>query len=250
MKKIVVSFTNVNLQIPINDFSNNRLFKFTNSDFKVGGDLLILNNKTYVNALKDISFCTYQGDRVALLGHNGAGKSTLLKSISGIYQETSGRILINGDISCIFDLSLALNGDLSGLEYIKYWCLLKNISTRDVQDIINDVSNFTELGDYLFLPTRIYSDGMRSRLQVSLATTQSSDILLIDEGIGAGDSKFHEKFQVRLNKFINRSSTLFLASHNISLLKKFCNIGFVLSKGSIVFSGTLTDSINYYESIN
>jgi ABC-type polysaccharide/polyol phosphate transport system ATPase subunit len=249
MNQLTISIQNLYLKIPIIDSNLKRFFSVELFHPLIGGDIKINEKFTYINAIDNISLNIFKGERVALIGQNGSGKTTLLKTISNIYRNYEGYVEVNGKINCIFDLSLALNGDLTGIEYIKYWCLLKNIPKENIPSVIVDCSNFSELGNFLFLPTRTYSDGMRSRLQVSLATLLDTDILLIDEGIGAGDAKFQEKFKLRLDNFVSRASTLILASHNVSLLKQFCSRGVVLSKGKIIFDGNLDLALDFYNKL-
>lgn len=191
-----------------------------------------------ISALRDVDLEAESGDRIALVGRNGSGKSTLLKLLTGIYAPTSGRVAVRGTVSAILGMGLNFDDELTGVEAVRYACLMRGMGRPQIAEIQEDVAEFTELGDYLHMPLRTYSAGMRMRLAFAVATSGAPDILLLDEGIGAGDQFFLERVQRRADEFIHSASLLFLASHSEALLRDVCNKALLLDRGQIMAAGT------------
>lgn len=204
---------------------------------------LVLNR-----ALNGIDATFTTGDRIALIGKNGAGKSTLLRVLSGIYQPTAGSIEVRGNISSLLDISVGLNTDATGYENIILMGILQGKTKRQMKSKFEDIEEFTELKDYLKLPVRIYSYGMRLRLAFGIATCMESDILIIDEVIGVGDQSFMEKAQNRMKDLIHKCQILILTSHSTQILHHFCNKSMILNQGKCVYFGSLEEGINRYKS--
>lgn len=200
-----------------------------------------------VHALSAIDLTIQEGDRVALIGRNGAGKTTLLRVLSGAYEPTRGRIRIAGKVSSLTDLSLGMDMEADGYENIILRAIVMGLTRKQALSLIPEVEEFTELGAYLNLPVRAYSSGMLLRLAFAVSTAVVPDILLMDEMIGTGDSRFMEKAQARMHDVMSRASILVLASHSENILRRFCNKGAVLSAGRVVFQGTVEDCLSYYE---
>jgi ABC-2 type transport system ATP-binding protein/lipopolysaccharide transport system ATP-binding protein len=203
-----------------------------------------------IHALKNISLDLKEGDRVCLIGHNGAGKTTLLRIVAGIYPITTGAIDVEGKRFALLGGSIALNSDATGYENIRLIATLYDWPRDRYQDIVREIEEFTELGEYLSLPTRIYSAGMQARLAFALATEQNPDILLIDEGIGAGDAQFQKKSSERVQQFVTRARILLLASHSRDLCRSMCSKALVLSKGEGVFFGDVDEAFDVYASMS
>lgn len=201
-------------------------------------------------ALEGVDAVFNSGDRIALLGRNGSGKSTLLRVLSGIYQPTSGSLEVSGRISTILDVNVGLNGDATGYENIVQVGILYGRTRKEMKAKFQEIETFAELGDYLKIPVKTYSSGMRLRLAFAIATSLESDILLIDEAIGVGDSRFMEKAQERMKNLIHRCEILVLASHSTQILQKFCNKAMVLQRGRSVFFGPLEEGISTYEHLS
>ena len=215
------------------------------------GGLIDLSGKIQVvQALRNINFVAHQGDRIGLLGHNGSGKSTLLKVLAGIYAPNQGSVTVNGQVSCLLATGMGMNPDATGYENITLCGMHFGYNKKDIAGIIKDIEDFTELGNFLNLPTRTYSAGMGLRLSFAVATALNPDILLIDEIIGAGDRTFYEKAQARMMRLLEKSQVLVLASHDTDIMKRFCNKGMLLSHGEVVAFGPIDDVIeNYFASI-
>lgn len=201
-----------------------------------------------VKALQNIHFSLKEGDRLGLVGHNGAGKSTLLKVLAGIYQPSSGAVVARGRIVSTLNISLGMEPEATGFENIIIRGLLLGMKRTEINAKLEEIASFTELGDYLNMPVRIYSSGMTTRLAFATVTAMDSDILLMDEVIGTGDSAFMDKAEKRLNEFMNRSKIIVLASHSDHVIKKFCNKAVLLEHGQIISEGNPDEVIDAYHS--
>jgi ABC-2 type transport system ATP-binding protein len=202
---------------------------------------------TLRRALDGINATIKSGDRIGLIGKNGSGKSTLLRVLSGIFQPTFGSVEVRGSISSLLDISIGLNVDATGYENIVLMGILHGKKKSYMMSKYEDIEEFTELKDYLKVPVRTYSSGMRLRLAFGIATCMDSDILIIDEVIGVGDQTFMEKAQRRLRDLVHRSQILILASHSTQILHQFCNKAMVLEQGKCLFFGPLSEGIDTYQ---
>ena len=237
----------VGLQIPVFT-TETRSLKTALIRSVTGGQLRRGSSGAVITALRDVSCTVHEGDRIALIGHNGAGKSTFLKLISGIYTATSGRFERRIRVFPMIQKSFITSPELSGLQAIKAHYLMVQGNLRGFEDFREGVIEFSGLGDFIHLPIKTYSDGMSARLLFSILTAFSHDCLAMDEGFGAGDFTFYEKAQQRLQVFIEKAGTLFLASHSDALLRQFCQRGLVFDQGSIVFDGPLDAALTLYHS--
>lgn len=244
-----VRLEDVNVKIPVYDSQSLRLFKLpTFHNAKVGTRSIgHIAGALIMHAIKDLSLQLAEGDRVCLIGQNGAGKTTLLRLLAGIYPPTSGRLQISGSTFAMLGGSVALNNDATGYENIRLAANLYDWPRDGLSDLIADIEEFTELGEYLALPTRVYSAGMQARLAFAIATACSSDILLIDEGIGAGDTQFRQKAQARVTSFVNRARIIVLASHSVELCRSICNKALLLSGGQQIFFGDIDTAFESYD---
>lgn len=204
------------------------------------------SERVVVRALNDVSLSFTDGDRVGLIGHNGAGKSTLLRVLAGIYEPTSGRVLIDGTITPLFDTMPGLDGEDTGYENIVTAGTLYGMPRAEIERKIPEIEEFSELGEYLSLPYRTYSTGMATRLSFSFVTALNPEILLMDEGIGAGDARFADRAARRMEGFLSKSRILVLASHSEHLLQQWCNKGILFQSGEVVAAGSLDDVIQRY----
>jgi ABC-type polysaccharide/polyol phosphate transport system ATPase subunit len=247
-----VRLTNANVEIPVYDSHALRLIKLPSfRRAKVGTSTVSQSGGVvFMHALKNLDLNLSEDDRVCVIGHNGAGKTTLLRLIAHIYPATSGSVDINGKVFALLGASLTLNSDATGYENIDLVANIQDWPREMVAQYIRDIEEFTELGEYLSLPTRVYSAGMQARLAFALATMQSPDILLIDEGIGAGDSDFQEKAQARIQQFVGGAKILLLASHSRELCRALCNKALLMSKGEGVFFGDIDEAFAQYAKLH
>jgi ABC-2 type transport system ATP-binding protein len=181
---------------------------------KIGTDARV----PVVEALRDITLSLRHGDPVGLIGHNGAGKSTLLRLMSGIYEPTRGTSQIVGKVAPVFDLGVGMDPEISGYENIIIRWLFLGMTRKQMEARIDEIAEFTELGDYLSMPLRTHSTGMRVRLALGVVTSIDPEILLLDEGIGAVDAAFLERARERLTALVERSGILVFASRSDEFL--------------------------------
>jgi ABC-type polysaccharide/polyol phosphate transport system ATPase subunit len=195
-----------------------------------------------------VSFEIFEGDRVGLVGHNGSGKTTLLRTLAGIYEPVSGAIQTNGRVFPLFDLQLGMDPDATGIENIWMRGKMLGLTTKEIKDALDEIADFTELGDYLYMPIRAYSTGMALRLAFAISTAIVPEILVLDEMIGAGDAAFLSRANARLKTFLARTGILVIASHSVSILRQWCNKGLLLEQGKMVAYGALEDVVSIYQS--
>jgi ABC-type polysaccharide/polyol phosphate transport system ATPase subunit len=187
-----------------------------------------------VRAIDGLNLEIRDGDRVGIVGHNGAGKTTLLRVLAGIYKPARGVITIEGRVGTLLDPRAGMDGEATGIENIHLRGHLLGMSRQEIEASIPDIAEFTGLGDFLTLPMKTYSQGMSARLAFAISTAMQNDILLIDEGIGAGDESFQEKARQRIENLFARTSIVVLASHSAELIKRNCNRKVELSHGRLV----------------
>jgi len=214
----------------------------------VGGAIALgARGVVVVRAIDSMSFEIKAGERVGLIGHNGAGKTTLLRSLAGIYEPTGGHLRTVGRIMPLFNLMEGMMPDATGREFIQIRGVLLGLRQSEVDALAADVIDFCELGDYIDMPVRMYSTGMLVRLAFAIATSATSDILLFDELIGAGDARFMEKAQQRLQRFVDRSSIVVVASHNRAVLQQWCTRAFLLEHGKLLHDASVQEVLETYD---
>ncbi len=205
------------------------------------------DNVVVIEALRDITMTLKMGDRVGLVGHNGAGKSTLLRLLSGIYEPTRGRTVIRGRVAPVFDLGVGMDPEITGYENIIIRGLFLGQTRKQMLAKIDEIADFTELGEYLSMPLRTYSTGMRVRLAMGVVTSIDPEILLLDEGIGAVDADFLKKAQVRLQALVERSGILVFASHSNEFLARLCKTAMWIDHGAVKLHGGIEEVVGAYE---
>jgi len=203
-------------------------------------------NRIVVRALDDVTLDIHDGDRVALLGRNGAGKTTLLRVMADVMEPTSGTARILGRTSTLFNLAGLMDPELPGYENVYFAGGLIGIPRSRLKQLMPDIEAFAEIGDFLRMPVRTYSAGMKVRLGFAVATCIEPDILLMDEIIGAGDGHFVEKAVRRAQQLYKKSSILVVASHDPQLLHGLCNKAILLDRGKVITMGPLDDVAQRY----
>jgi len=247
-----IDLKHVTVDIPIFD-SNRSLRKalYNRCVSKLGGQIQQSSRKhVFVRALHDISFTLNDGDRLGLIGHNGAGKSTLLNVLAGIYQPHSGVIKVRGKVTPLFNPSLGLDADDTGYENIYTIGMFYGLTTQAIDAKRDEIIEFSELGDFIHSPVRTYSSGMVLRLSFAIVTSLNPEILLMDEGIGAGDAGFAHKAQKRLESFYEKINILVMASHSDTLIKKMCNKAILLEHGKMIMLGPVDEVLALYHERN
>ena len=241
-----ISLERVTIEFPI---YNARGRSLTGELFRrtVGGSIKSdERSRISVVALRDISLELVDGDRLGLIGHNGAGKSTLLRVLAGIYEPFSGRALIEGSVASLTDIMMGMDPEASGYENILLRGVFLGLHVKEVRRMIPEIEAFTELGEFLTLPLRTYSSGMMLRLAFAVTTAVIPEILVMDEMIGAGDAAFVAKAKARLNQMISKSSILVIASHDVEIVRRFCNRAALMETGRIVSIGPVEQVISAY----
>ena len=215
---------------------------------QLGGAIETHGRRKFVRAIDDVSLDLQQGDRLAIVGHNGSGKSTLLKVLAGIYHPQRGVVESDRPVTGIFNIAMGFRQEASGYRNIMLKGLIAGKSRAQIERAIPEIVEFTELGPFLHMPIRTYSQGMAMRLAFSIATAFSSDILLMDEWIGAGDARFSEKIVRRMTGFVESAHILVLASHSGVLLRRVANRAIWLEAGRIREAGAVDEILDRYES--
>ncbi len=203
-------------------------------------------DRVCVQALRGVSLELRQGDRGALVGDNGAGKTTLLRILAGIFEPSRGRVRREGQVSSLLSSSLGMDPEATGYENITLRGLLLGLDLAEIRERAEEIAAFTELGDFLAMPVHTYSSGMSLRLALAVSTCFEPDILLIDEWIGMGDAHFMEKAKARMDRFVERSTILVIASHSMPLIKRFCNKAVLLDRGEVAAAGTVDEVLYAY----
>ncbi len=202
-------------------------------------------------ALKNISFKIEEGDRVGILGLNGAGKSTLLKVIAGVFKPTEGKIIKHGRLVPLLELGAGFDSQYTGRENIYLYGSVLGYSKQFVQERFDEIVKFAELEEFIDVPIKNYSSGMRSRLGFSIATLVDPDILILDEVLSVGDAKFKKKSEAKIMGMFDSGVTVLFVSHSLSQVRRLCNKAMILEKGKLVAYGGIDEvSAKYEEMIN
>ncbi|AXC86813.1 ABC transporter ATP-binding protein [Salmonella enterica] len=196
--------------------------------------------------LKDISFTIKPGESVGIVGVNGAGKSTLLKLLTGTTQPTKGSIEIRGRVAALLELGMGFHPDFTGTQNVYMSGLMMGLSREDIERLLPEIEAFADIGDYINEPARIYSSGMLMRLAFAVATAARPDILIVDEALSVGDSRFQAKCYARIADFKKRGTTLLLVSHSAGDIVKHCERAIFLKDGDICMDGAARDVTNRY----
>lgn len=243
---VSITLENVSVEFPIYN-SDRRLLRQTFQ--AVAGMSRIRHHSSgqvSVKALHNIDLAIREGDRVGLIGLNGAGKTTLLRTLAGVYKPSSGTLRRSGRVAPLFDIGLGLDMEATGYENIYLKGLLLGMSRQEIRQKLDDIAEFTELGEYLGMPVRTYSSGMLLRLAFAVCTSVQPEIILMDEWIGVGDSHFLKKATARLRQFVNQSSILVLASHSDALIREVCSKCLLMNQGHVVAYGDAGDVLHQY----
>ncbi len=237
---------NLNVEMPVYDLSG-RSMKLRVLGSLKNDRLKSDHGITVVKALQDLHFEFGNGDRVGLVGRNGAGKSTLLRVLAGIYEPTYGTLVTKGRAVALLDMGLGMDETLSGYDNIRLRGTLLGMSSAEIKEKTEEIAEFTDLNDYLYLPIRTYSSGMRIRLAFAISTALDPEILLLDEVIGVGDAAFLDKANKRLKEFQERAKIVFVASHSNQVIRDMCNKAIWLDSGKQMMVGPVEEVISAYE---
>jgi len=243
-----IRLNNVTLHLPIFD-ADSRLLRQVMFKRRTGGGISTKNG-VVIQALENLTLSIEDGDRIGLVGHNGSGKSTLLRLLAGVYAPTAGTIEIEGKISSLLSPGLGMDMEDTGFENIVNIGVMLGLSVKEIQSQRDEIAAFTELGEYLALPVRTYSSGMMLRLAFAAVTVIDPDILLLDEGLGAGDARFADRAQARVNELMGRARILVIASHSEGMIADLCNKALLLEQGRMVAFGDVASVFDTYRRMN
>ena len=198
-------------------------------------------------ALKNISFTVNKGDRLGILGLNGAGKSTLLKIIAGVLKASEGELSIKGKIVPLLELGAGFDAQYTGSENIYLYGAVLGYPKEFINDKFKEIVEFSELDDFINVPVKNYSSGMKARLGFSIATIMDPEILILDEVLSVGDAKFRKKSEKRILDMFEKGITVLFVSHSIEQVRKICNRAIIIDKGLLVADGPTEEICNLYE---
>ncbi|MBQ2275207.1 MAG: ABC transporter ATP-binding protein [Lachnospiraceae bacterium] len=198
-------------------------------------------------ALRDVTFSLNKGERLGILGLNGAGKSTLLKVVAGVLKPTEGTVTTKGKIVPLLELGAGFDKQYTGAENIYLYGAMLGYSKEFIKEKYDEIVEFSELGDFINVPVKNYSSGMRARLGFAIATVVEPEILILDEVLSVGDAKFRKKSEKKIRDMFDKGVTVLFVSHSIEQVKRLCNKAILLEHGHIIAEGNVEDVAKIYE---
>ena len=200
-------------------------------------------------ALKDVTFHVRKGWRVGILGLNGAGKSTLLKIIAGVLKPSEGNVTVKGNVVPLLELGAGFDKNYTGAENIYLYGTMLGYKRDFIREKFDEIVEFAELGEFINTPVKNYSSGMKARLGFSIATVVEPKILILDEVLSVGDSKFKKKSEKKLKSMMKKGVTVLFVSHSTDQVRKICNRAIILDHGHLVANGKVDEICDMYESM-
>lgn len=230
-RKTVISVQNVSMKF---NMSKEKIDSLKEYFIKVMKKELMYKEFT---ALSDISFEVKKGEVVGLVGLNGSGKSTLLKIIAGVMKPTCGTVSVQGTVAPLIEVGAGFNSNLSGRENIYLNGYMLGFSKEYIQEHMEEIIGFAELEEFIDVPMKNYSSGMKARLGFAIATTVRPQVLIVDEVLAVGDFKFQQKCHERISSLMSNDTTVLFVSHSIEQVKNLCSRCIWLEKGKVVMDG-------------
>lgn len=200
-------------------------------------------------ALNGVSLKVYQGETVGIIGTNGSGKSTLLKIITGVLNQTSGEITVNGRISALLELGAGFNMEYNGIENIYLNGTMMGFSEKEIDSKLPEILEFADIGDYVYQPVKTYSSGMFVRLAFAVAINIEPEILIVDEALSVGDVFFQAKCYHKFEEFKAMGKTIIFVSHDLGSISKYCDRVFLLNKGNLLGEGSPKEMIDAFKRV-
>lgn len=201
------------------------------------------------SALKDVSFDVKKGEILGIIGKNGSGKSTILKIITNVLTPTSGEAIIKGKIAALLELGAGFNMEYTGIENIYLNGQMIGFSKEEMDEKLDDIIEFADIGDHIYQPVKTYSSGMFARLAFSVAISVDPDILIVDEALSVGDVFFQNKCYRRFDDFRRRGKTILFVTHDMGSVIKYCNRCVLLNAGKKVAEGSPQEMVDLYKKI-
>lgn len=198
-------------------------------------------------ALNDINLKVEKGDRVGILGLNGAGKSTMLKVIAGVLKPTKGTVKVNGTIAPMLELGAGFDMNYSGKENIFLYGATMGYSRKFIEQKYDEIVAFSELQDFIDVPVKNYSSGMRARLGFAIASAVEPEILILDEVLSVGDAKFRKKSENKIRSLFDKGVTVLFVSHSVDQVLSICNKAIILEHGRIIAQGEAEEICSLYD---
>lgn len=198
-------------------------------------------------ALKDINFELKKGERLGILGFNGAGKSTLLKVIAGVLKPTEGSVITKGKIVPLLELGAGFDAQYTGAENIYLYGAVLGYTKEFINEKYDEIVEFSELGDFINVPIKNYSSGMKARLGFSIATVVDPEILILDEVLSVGDAKFRKKSENKIKEMFDKGVTVLFVSHSLEQVNRLCDKAILLEHGKIIAQGSVKDVSKIYK---
>lgn len=230
-----------------------KVYKLYNKPIDRLKETLSITHKSYHSdfyALNNINLFIRKGETVGLIGKNGAGKSTLLKIITGVLSPTSGTVKINGRISSLLELGAGFNPEYTGIENIYLNGTLMGMSKKEIDERMQDILDFADIGEFVYQPVKTYSSGMYVRLAFSVAINVEPDILIVDEALAVGDVRFQLKCLKKLERMKESKITILFVSHAVEQVKSFCTSAVLMNKGIILYKGFPKEAcVKYFDLI-
>lgn len=215
--------------------SHSRSLKNASLKIATGGRLATdASDQVVIRAIDQISFDWHEGDRIGLVGHNGCGKTTLLRAIAGVYEPVDGSLIVKGTIASMLSITLGMETEFSGYDNIFMRCTVLGLRTAEIRQLVDEIIEFSELGDYIYMPMRSYSSGMAMRLAFAISTSIKADIIIMDEWLSVGDADFAVKAERRLKEVVDKAKILVIATHSQTLVDMICNRVVKLEHGRVV----------------
>lgn len=214
-------------------------------------EALSIRNKKYhrdFHALRNVSFNISRGEIVGVLGKNGSGKSTLLKVLTGVLSPTSGDVSVDGKVTAMLELGSGFNPELTGIENIYFNGSLMGINRREMDEKVDEITAFADIGDFISQPVKTYSSGMKARLGFAVSINVNPDVLIVDEVLSVGDVYFRQKSIRKMKEFMDGSKTILFVTHDLGAIKNFCTRAIWLNEGVKVAEGDPEDLVQRYTS--
>ena len=200
-------------------------------------------------ALKDVSFEVKKGERLGVLGLNGSGKSTLLKVVSGVLKPSTGKVQTRGVVAPLLELGAGFSPQYTGRENIYLYGAVLGYNKSFLDDKFDEIVDFSGLGEFIEVPVKNYSSGMKSRLGFSIATIVEPDILILDEVLSVGDKKFRSKCEKKIMSMFDRGVTVLFVSHSLEQVQRLCDKAIILDSGRLVAHGPVEKVARVYKSM-
>lgn len=204
---------------------------------------------TELRALDDVSFEVKRGECVGIIGTNGSGKSTILKIITGVLNQTSGEIAVNGRISALLELGAGFNMEYTGIENIYLNGTMMGFSREEIDGKLEEILKFADIGDFVYQPCKTYSSGMFVRLAFAVAINIDPEILIVDEALSVGDVFFQAKCYHKFDEFKSQGKTILIVSHDLGSISKYCDRVVLLNKGVKRAEGEPKDMVDLYKKL-